>query len=76
MREPAGLQLAMVAPLTQSGRVENGPRAMVDDDMLHRLAIWLADVSAEAALAPAPPEASVTPWGPAPRRPAVAESTR
>jgi hypothetical protein len=60
MREPAGLQLAIVAPLTQSGRVENGPRAMVDDDMLHRLAIWLADVSAEAALAPvvsvAPPK--------------------
>ena len=69
MREPAGLQLAMVAPLTQSGRVENGPSAYLQDDTLHRLASWLADVSAEAA--------SVVQTGPtplAPRRPRAGSS--
>jgi hypothetical protein len=65
---PAGLPLATVARGPACGGLEEGPTAATDD-MLHRLALWLADVAAEAATAPTLSEASLTPWRAAPRPP-------
>ena len=48
------LQLAGGALDPAPGRPEHGPRAATDEDVLLRLAVWLADVAAEAALAAEP----------------------
>jgi hypothetical protein len=47
----------------ETARPWGGPTNVVDapdDDLLRRLALWLADVSAEAALAATPPERATT----------------
>lgn len=51
-RDPASLHRITVAPHSESGRPGQSSSAIAEDDVLHRLALWLADVSAEAALAP------------------------
>jgi hypothetical protein len=45
------LPLASVALDPTSSRPASGPRASTGEDVLLRLALWLADVAAEAALA-------------------------
>jgi len=56
------LPLASVALNPASSRPANGPTAATDEHLLLRLALWLADVAAEAALAATSPAAA------APRR--------
>jgi hypothetical protein len=68
-RYPASLHLITVAPHPESGRPGESSCAIAEDDVLHRLALWLADVSAEAALAPV---VSVAP----PKGPSLAGSPR
>jgi hypothetical protein len=46
-----GLPFAGGAPGPASSRPENGQMAASDQDVLLRLALWLADVAAETALA-------------------------
>ncbi len=50
MTGPAGRKLATVAPQPGSARPRMDPGGLAEADLLHRLALWLADVSAEAAL--------------------------
>jgi hypothetical protein len=70
----AGGHLYAVRPQSESALRNQGSSASADNDTAHRLALWLADVSAEAAsgqMAPQPsPTASVTP------RPRARESPR
>lgn len=63
-----------VAPLAMTGRPRRSPSASLDDTS-QQLAIWLADVSVEAAGAPMVPEAGPTPMQGF-QRPRVAESPR
>lgn len=74
MSEPASLPLTTVALDLASSRPRNGPTDVTDEPMPLRLALWLAEVSAEAALAPTAPDATPTPGRAAPRRPGPAES--
>jgi hypothetical protein len=69
MSGPARLGLAARTPEPR-GRSD----ATLEDDMLHRLALWLADVSAESAPAQIPQEAGAAPR-PTPRRSRVAEAS-
>jgi hypothetical protein len=58
-RNPASLCPITVARHPGSGRPGHGSGAAAEDDVLRRLALWLADVSAEAATdRPRPPEPS------------------
>jgi hypothetical protein len=68
----ATFPLAVVAPDPASSRPGPGPRAATDEDVLLRLALWLADVAADAALAATAPAASAAP-GRAASRPGGAE---
>lgn len=61
---PATLPLEVVVLDRASSRPGNRPVDAVDDPTLLRLALWLADVAAEAALAASAPVASSSP-GPA-----------
>jgi hypothetical protein len=54
----------LAEPRVQRSRVEHLSVAP-ENDLAHRLALWLADVSAEVALAAAAPQASPTPIRPA-----------
>ena len=74
MSDPASLPLTTVVTDSTSGRPGDRPTDVADEPMLLRLALWLAEVSAEAALAATTPAASFTPGAAAPRRPASAES--
>ena len=67
MSKPVGLKLATVARDPASGRPVDGPAEMIDEHALLRLALWLADVAAEAALAATTPAAA----GPADEPPVV-----
>lgn len=67
MSDLARLPLARVVADSASGRPGNGPTEVTDEHALLRLALWLADVSAEAALAATVPAASSTPGAAAPR---------
>ena len=67
MSKPVSLKLATVARDPASGRPGDGPAEVVDEHVLLRLALWLADVAAEAALAATPPAAA----GPADEPPVV-----
>ena len=49
------LPLASVALDPTSSRPGNGPSAMTDEDMLLRLALWLADVAAETSVGKSAP---------------------
>lgn len=60
MSEPPSLPLANVAVDPAWGRPPEGPAEVADEHALLRLALWLADVAAEAALAPTRPEAGPT----------------
>jgi hypothetical protein len=71
----AGVDLFAMTPGPESALRRQGLSAIADDDVLHRLALWLADVSAEAASAPKAPEASPTPIRVA-QGPRVAEPPR
>jgi hypothetical protein len=75
MSQQARLHLVTVTPGPESALRRQGLSAIADDDVLHRLALWLADVSAEAASAPKAPEASPTPIRVA-QGPRVAEPPR
>jgi len=57
-------------------RPGNGPRTATDEDVLLRLALWLAEVAAEAALAGTAPAASPTRAVAAPQCPPVVEPAR
>lgn len=62
-REPLrglSLPLASVAIDLASSRPGNGPRATIDEHVLLRLALWLAEVAAEAALAATVPAAAAS----------------
>jgi hypothetical protein len=55
----AGAHLYAVTPQSESALREEGSSATLADELGHRLALWLADVSAEAATdRPRPPEPS------------------
>ena len=58
MSDPVGLKLATVARDPAWVRPENRPAVVVNEDALLRLALWLADVAAEAALAATTPAAA------------------
>ena len=68
MSEPTSLPLTTVALDLASSRLRNGPTAVADEPTLLRLALWLAEVSAEATLAATTPAASSTPGAAAPQR--------
>jgi hypothetical protein len=53
-----GLPLTTAASAPASSRPGLGPRAATDEDVLLRLALWLADVAAEAALVATTPAAA------------------
>ena len=57
MSKPVSLKLATVARDPASGRPGDGPAEVVDEHALLRLALWLADVAGEAALAATAPAA-------------------
>ena len=67
-REGRRVPLASVARDPAPSRPGNGPRAATSEDVLLRLALWLAEVAAEAALAAKAPEARSAPRRAAPRR--------
>ena len=67
MSKPVGLKLATVARDPAWVRPEDRPAVVVNEDALLRLALWLADVAAEAALAATTPVAA----GPADEPPVV-----
>jgi hypothetical protein len=74
--ERATFPLAVVAPDPASSRPSLGPRAATDEDVLLRLALWLADVAADAALAAtAPASAAAAPFRGATEEPPVSEPT-
>ena len=67
MNEPVSLKLATVARDPTWDRPRDGLADVVDEHALLRLALWLADVAAEAALAATTPAAA----GPADEPPVV-----
>ena len=67
------LPLDAVALDPAPSRPGHGPRAATHEDVLLRLALWLAEVAAEAALAGAGVAASCRPGAAAPRRARRAE---
>lgn len=69
------LPLDAVALDPASSRPGNDPTAATDEGLLLRLALWLAEVAAEAAFAAAAPAASLTPGAVAPRRAGGAEES-
>lgn len=75
-REAASISLTAVAPDRATGPSSDGPISMTNDDLLARLALWLAEVAVEAALAATVPEASSTPGHVPARRPGVGEPAR
>ncbi len=58
MSEPVSLKLATVARDPAWDRPRDGLADVVDEHALLRLALWLADVAAEAALAATTPAAA------------------
>ena len=68
--ERATFPLAVVAPDPASSRPGLGPRAATDEDVLLRLALWLADVASETTLG-VPPQAVAPRPGPADEPPVV-----
>ncbi len=66
---PRGGSRPLASPALDAvpSRPERDPMAAADEDVLFRLALWLAEVSAEAALAATTPGASSTPDAVAPR---------
>jgi hypothetical protein len=66
MTDPATL-LPHVTLIRAPNRPGDGPTATTDDGALVRLAIWLAEVSAEAARGAAAPAADAAPTTPARR---------
>ena len=64
MTEPTTLPPPL-ARISTSSPLGDGPTAAPDDSALLRLAIWLAEVSADAAPSVTGPLAPVTPAGPA-----------
>jgi hypothetical protein len=75
-RDPASLHLITVAPHSGSGRPGQSSSAIAEEDVLHRLALWLADVSAEATFAQMSPEVTVAPWPTRSKGPSLAGSPR
>ncbi|HEY5276118.1 MAG TPA: hypothetical protein VIK38_06215 [Coriobacteriia bacterium] len=67
------LRRASVAQDSPWSRSESGRTAATDEDALLRLALWLAEVAAEAAVAATAPAASSTPGAAAPGRGGVAK---
>ena len=74
MSEPASLPLTTVVTDPARSRPGDRPADVADEPTLLRFALWLADVAAEAALAPTPPDAVPTPGRAARRRPGPAEA--
>ena len=74
MSEAASLPLTTVVTDSASSRPGDGPTDVADEPTLLRLALWLAEVSAEATLAATAPDAIPRPGRATPRRPGPAES--
>lgn len=60
VNRPAGVHLFAVTPQSESALRGQGSSATLADDLGHRLALWLAEVSAEAASAAMTPQPSPT----------------
>lgn len=66
MSRPATLAPFVVVTDSASGRPWDRLTDVADEPLLRRLALWLADVAAEAELAAAAPDAIPTPGGSSP----------